>query len=77
MYQNSESFRKFLSETSLTQNCSMGYIYFRLDLTLAHTMHMRRRFGTRNAHTKEVPVSNPITLRNFVWNMVLKSSERD
>ena len=34
-------------------------------------------FDTRHAHAKKVPVSNPITLRNFVRNFVLKSSERD
>ena len=34
-------------------------------------------FGTHHAHAKEVPVSNPITLRNFVRKLVLKSSEPD
>ena len=34
-------------------------------------------FGTRHAHAKEVPVSNTITLYNFVLNVALKSSERD
>ena len=29
-------------------------------------------FSTRHPHTKEVPVSNPITLRNFVQNLILK-----
>ena len=31
----------------------------------------------RHAHAKEVPVSNPITLCNFFWNLVLEISERD
>ena len=34
-------------------------------------------FRMRYAHSKEVPVSNPITSRKFVQNLVLKSSERD
>ena len=34
-YQNSESCQNNLSETSLTHNCSMGFICFRLDLNLA------------------------------------------
>ena len=34
-------------------------------------------FGMRQAHVKEVPESNPITLGDFFLNVVLKSSEHD
>ena len=34
-------------------------------------------FGMLHTHAKEVSVSNQTTLRNFVWNLVLKSSEQD
>ena len=43
MYHNFESYQKFLSETSPSQTCIMGYIYFGLDLTLACTTHTRKR----------------------------------
>ena len=31
--------------------------------------------GMRYTHTKEMPVSNQITFHNFVWNVVMKTSE--
>ena len=42
-YHNYEIFWKFLSETSLTKNCLMDYIYLILDFTLACATHTWRR----------------------------------
>ena len=42
-YRNSEGFQKILSETSLTQNCLIGYIYCGLDFNLSLSTHTLSR----------------------------------
>ena len=39
-----ESYLNSLLKNSLTQHCLMGYIYFGLDFSLAHTTHTRKRY---------------------------------
>ena len=66
----SESFWKLILETSLMQNCLMGYIYFGLDLTLARSMHTRRRCQCK------IQSHCAIFLGNWLWK-VLNVIERD